>query len=718
MQERYRDEETKETTVERTKYFDELFRAYTKPGIQMDEYRQSFMITVPEISKYGNSKSSKTEQKVFFINNKDSGSLVVVPAGAVIRRDTVKPAEGLEELLKDQVVKEILGRQVEKALETYLKGLESIAGMSQNQYKKKFNLEGSQANNKYLDNTAYINPRKLRNICERGTVGNLCYSYNYATGQIGFHTYRGDKWKWDRAVDKDKNTDKRIEKFKEERPLNNENNLLTAQIIDRVMENAQRRLLAGEVSREDMEKITNSATGMPTVYMGTALLECPKEKEEEYRKYEEQYEKNPESVDVKKLFYDIHDFFESDEEARNFFSFEDCGNREKSSFGEKVAAFRRESENKPVEREETDRFTSEKLDYVTGPCDYYSNIQRWNNNEGNVINSAFGLLVGDIDAINTKIEGDKLLISVHEGKSAIEEKNFKFAGRINDASINMPQDIFYRIFINMIRIGTEGDGLWIPIGDKRYKVELDDRYNKIYGVSKCIIDAPLSNTDKLKVELGYISKTLPVAEKDFSSISQYIKRETRKSIYGGSANDREFHRELKGLLKLKAGEEDLESHFCLCSTDKHVLPGLDAFYHCREHGVKEGTDDGAEPVAYELKNSLFVQEKGWDGKIQRKTNDTGTQLLNSRGYLPWKNTDFKKWQKNVVKSLENCFVSAENTESATEATKVLAAEFYGQFYDTFAINSRKKTAAAQAAATRNEIAQKREQVKATTATAG
>lgn len=805
MQERYRDEKTKETTVERTKYFDELFSIYK--NIKADRgYRQSLMFTVPERNKdvFGLNGSRiysqfEPQRDIFLINNGDSGTLQVVPDSLVISRKLVKPAEELEKTLLNRTVRDAMEGEVEKVLGAYIRGLKSIADMPHNKYKEKFNL--NKGKRKYRDNTAYINPRKLRNICERGTVGNLCYSYNYATGQIGFHTYRGDKWNRDRAVDvvsiykgidekgRKVYEDERREQFSESRPLNNENNLLTAQIIDRVMENAQRRLLAGEVSREDMEKITNSATGMPTVYMGTALLDCPKEKEDEYRKYEEQYEKNPESVDVKKLFYDIHDFFESDEKARNFFSFEDCGDREKSSFGEKVAAFRRESGNKPVEREETDRFTSEKLDYVTGPCDYYSNIQRWNNNEGNVINSSLGLLVGDIDAINTKIEGDKLLISVHEGKSAKTENSFRGPnGEINNPEIEMPQDIFYRIFINMLRIGTE-NGLQITIGDRSYKVELDGRYNKIYGVSRCIIDDdnnrkvlnnPAGRLDVLKSRmedktvLDSVNNNLP--EKSFDNINEYANRAGRESIYAGEAGDKEFHRELKSILKTNG---DRANYFYLCSTDKHPLPGMDMFYHCRRHGIAKGTDDGTDPISYKLRTSLFVQDEQ-NGEITQKPNNCGTQLFASRGRVPnislpvtdnefaqmnrekkrlteiykkkkkskeefteqekaemeaikkafeevgrGHNLNFKIWQDNLVKCMHKFEVAsikekyeADLPVAVAEATKIIGMEFYNSFYDAFALENKGKKADGTEMAARNEIAQKREQVKATTVTAG
>lgn len=679
MQERFRDESTKETGIERTKYFDQLFNMHKNiPSEDMGKYRQAFMFTVPKkIEKitYYNEEGERLsfikkeiERNIFLLNNGDSGSIKIVPHSAVIDRKLLSVAGEIAEKMKDEAARRIMERSIDRALNTYVKGLESIANLDHQEYKERFKNNNKDnemdENNKskaFGDNSAYINPRKIRNICERGTTGNICYSYNYATGQIGFHIYRGDKWNEDIAVEMTgtKKNKKRIEKFREYRGTNNENNLVIAQIVDKIMENAKDRLLSGDVRQEDMEKIINAATGMPTVYMGMALLDCPEEREKEYKKIDEQYKKDKDSVAVNKLFYDIHDFFKDDKTARNFFSFEDCGERGMSSFGERVTAFRNYAKKMQVENESVNRFKEKDLAYVTGPCEYYANIQRWNNNEDNVINSSLGLLIGDIDIVNAKIDGDKLLISVHEGKSAVTEKAFKNYWNNNEIktpSVDSSQEILYRVFMNMLRIGTEGKGLYISIDGKQYKVELDGQYNKIHGSSKCIIDkvmienpveeiTEISNgKNKTKITRNeYMTEylldkkldniSLPYFEKTYKgNINKYVEAEWDCKAFYEKTTDKEFHTALKRILKNNKDIQDNEQdyRYCLCSMDSYALTGMDLFYHCRQHGITEGKDNVQEDIKYPLRTSLFVVKN--NGRTE--PNDRAVQSFVARGNLP------------------------------------------------------------------------------------
>jgi hypothetical protein len=207
---------------------------------------------------------------------------------------------------------------------------------------------------------------------------------------------------------------------------------------------------------------------------------------------------------------------------------------------------------------------------------------------------------------------------------------------------------------------------------------------------------------------------------------------------------------------------------------------MDMFYHCRRHGIAKGTDDGTDPISYKLRTSLFVQDEQ-NGEITRKPNNSGTQIFASRGRVPnislpvtdngfaqmnrekkrlteiykkkkeskeefteqekaemeaikkafeevgrGHNLNFKIWQDNLVKCMHKFeAVSIKREEygadlpiAVAEATKIIGMEFYNSFYDAFVLGNKGKKADDTEMAARNEVAQKREQVKATTVTAG
>lgn len=322
---------------------------------------------------------------------------------------------------------------VDKLLDVCGRQRKAYASMDMDEYKFFFKKqETSRKNGMY---SAEIDRKVIDEVCPTGTVGNICYNYNYVTGQLGLYLFRSNLFTGKENIA----------------------NMTAGRILDIILLNATKALSGpdGSRKRKDISDICNPATGMPVVYMGTALLDCGDRRSfgtARIKNFDEYYD-----VDS----HHIEDFME-ERLFRNFTTFDD-----ESIFAAHVQKFRKESVDLGRIADDSDR-------NVCGPSNRHQAVKEWMNNDGNVMDAMNGLLVGDIDLVRVHYDRDRkaFLVSLHEGKKG------------NYNKIGTAQAVFYEMIVSMMEIGTRDLYVDATIDGKeeRVAVLMDDSYDKVFSV--------------------------------------------------------------------------------------------------------------------------------------------------------------------------------------------------------------------------------------------
>lgn len=370
-----------------------------------------------------------------------------------------------------------ISRRMEKSLEEYRKN--EVKGFGN------FNERYSSAIDEGLEKVLAKDENTFN-----GFAGNVLFSYNSGTGQLGFFVtesclYSEEDIKANRAA---------------------------AYVLDEIFRKTT-ALLEEDDDKTDknIESICNSATKMPLVYMNTAVLDTENRTEKCYILQKKKVESCvPDDIHVSKDIKTIKEYnrrlmAEGLENER--VAFEDAKKRDAAIFetSDEVFSlrypikyvskkiFRIESSNdflhakrfskcedarnflalddrnlwKSLSEDfrqataDMDKETLFALRHISGPVDKNQNMKIWTNNQRNTPTSKQGLVIGDIDLLSVRFDDGMIHIALHEAKSG-------------NKVLSKSQAEIFRLIRNFLSIG---ESLNVTVCGVKFSLEDNERFS-------------------------------------------------------------------------------------------------------------------------------------------------------------------------------------------------------------------------------------------------